>query len=260
MDYIGTARGGGPYSRTNSQYKSMSVSLPRQDSNTKVIHGQYTGRYLKACARNIYSDDDTLSNDDDKIGAQRSSTELFNTIYQTRKITHLEKQLKNEFLTFRPVSFVNENAEDQTYRNESDDEAGTLKDRKREHIREIYLKKLKSGSVDCSPNIIPDLWKADRDVLAKSMNKTYMKKHEEWAIKNTMSHQQRKVPSSLLPNVTEGNYSLLLHDRDVSEVNQWVEDDLRLCGCEFTDKVKEDLEKFDAFDTFNDNDLDVTKL
>lgn len=52
----------------------------------------------------------------------------------------------------------------------------------------------------------------------------------------------------------------MLHDRNVGEVNEWVMDDLRLCGCEFTKPVKQDLKHFDAFDNFDLMDLDVTRI
>jgi len=51
--------------------------------------------------------------------------------------------------------------------------------------------------------------------------------HEDFAVKNKMSYQQKRVPHNLLPNINDGNYSLILNDKNVGQANEWIKRDLR---------------------------------
>jgi len=83
-----------------------------------------------ACQKNIYSDDDSLSDSD---------TDLFRGIYKQTKFVQLEKVLKDDFNKFEYYDFTNE---DDAKEKEFEEEEENLALKKREISEQIYKNKL----------------------------------------------------------------------------------------------------------------------
>ena len=73
------------------------------------------GDFLRKCQRNIYSDDEVLS-DESAYG------DPFYGIYKHTSISYLERKVKDEFKTFTPVSFKDaiEDSNIETYKNQQE--------------------------------------------------------------------------------------------------------------------------------------------
>ena len=173
----------------------------------------------------------------------------FYGLYCHTKPTQLEKIQKCDFEHFIKTSFKDEiNAEAKNI--EYEDEDRTLDEIKEQYIQEIHDIKVYEESVKPISTIVDrkneeNEFKLNSDILSLEF-RNYYHKHQDWAVKNKMSYQTRKVPSSLLPNVAEGNYSLLLHDKSNSDVHDWIKRDLRTASSAL-DHIYTDLQKFEQF-------------
>jgi hypothetical protein len=74
------------------------------------LSGQYTIDFLQKCQNNIYSDESGDESDDLTFGVYK----------QMKKLTYLEKKVKDDFNYFMPVKFENEKEDNLT--KESDQE------------------------------------------------------------------------------------------------------------------------------------------
>ena len=77
------------------------------------------------CQRNIYSDDEEISDEDLELQNGFAPTQLKNRdrlfgVYKQSKIMFLEKHIKDDFNTFYPVKFENEKQEDDPQHFEDD--------------------------------------------------------------------------------------------------------------------------------------------
>jgi len=63
-----------------------------------------------------------------------------------------------------------------------------------------------------------------------------------------MTHS--KMPKELLPVIEDGNYSLVIFDKNVEDVKEWLKEDLRTSQDAIND-LKKDIRKFEEFDTFS---------
>ena len=66
------------------------------------------------------------------------------------------------------------------------------------------------------------------------------------------------MPSSLLPQLDDGNYSLILQDKHANLVNKWVLQDTRTCKAAF-DEVRRGLNEFENFDNFDTSQINTIK-
>lgn len=63
----------------------------------------------------------------------------------------------------------------------------------------------------------------------------------------------------LLPSIEEGNYSMVLFDKNVGEVNDWIRQDMRT-EASAINSIRTDLHKFHEFDDFSFTDITPIRL
>lgn len=200
------------------------------------------GDFLRKCQRNIYSDDEVLS-DESAYG------DPFYGIYKHTSISYLERKVKDEFKTFTPVSFKDaiEDSNIETYKNQQ--ERFELK--KEALVKKLYEQQLNKDLVP------PNYSGLNRGQLEREFNE-YFKTYEDLSFKKKMSYQYQHMPSNLRPPTDVGNYSLLINEnkagiantKDVREVNEWVRLDMRTSKNAF-DQLKYDVRVHSDFDSFD---------
>lgn len=116
-------------------------------------------------------------------------------------------------------------------------------------IEDIYQMQLYEHTVKC--NKYAEL---NKDLLTTEME-AHQKKMDELYNKSKQSYQFKKMPDHMLPKLDEGNYSLLLYDKNLKDVMDWVKQDLRTLDTA-VNTIKADIPKFEQFDTFNTQALD----
>lgn len=209
-----------------------------------------SGDFLRKCQRNIYSDDEVLT-DESGYG------DPFYGIYKHTTISYLERKVKDEFKIFTPVSFIDaitdSNIESQKNQQER------FENKKEQLIKRLYEQQLQK---DLIPPNYPVL---NFGQLDREFNE-YFKTYEDLSFKKKMSYQYQHMPSNLRPATDVGNYSLLINEnkagiantKDVREVNEWVRLDMRTSKIAF-DQLKYDVRVHSDFDTFDIQDLHCIK-
>jgi hypothetical protein len=61
-----------------------------------------------------------------------------------------------------------------------------------------------------------------------------------------------------LPSIEDGNYSLVLYDKNAFDVNDWIKADMRTYNTSMSN-IKSDIRKFEEYDTFNMSDINPIK-
>jgi hypothetical protein len=66
----------------------------------------------------------------------------------------------------------------------------------------------------------------NQDYLVKEQHH-FDKKFKDQTSNYLPSCQQKQMSIDLLPSIDDGNYSMVLYDRNVGEVDDWIRQDLR---------------------------------
>lgn len=210
----------------------------------RTIYGEFDKDYILNCQRNIYSEDDckSASSDSDAISLTGFPT-------RRQRFQHLEKELKRDDKVFPDISFKNNSkGQSQKIMLESN-----INENKKAIVDTIYQRVLLENSV--KPDRFAEL---DLEYLKKEV-KFFEERNNKFVKETNSSYMYEAMPYRELPEIEEGNYSMCLHDHVVSDVNNWIKQDMMTPTMAVND-LKHDLEKFNEFDSFNVSSLNPIKF
>ena len=96
-----------------------------------------------------------------------------------------------------------------------------------------------------------------KDFLHIEVDK-FKKKFDQLKSKTQTSLQHRKIPENILPSIEDGNYSLVLYDKNAFDVNDWIKADMRTYSHAMSN-FKSDIKKFEEYDSFDFKEINSIK-